>query len=72
MFPVPNTDFGWENVCIMNVWESDEILSLILYSVYLGRAFLIPLNNQVQGLYCKLQIEIFLVHLWPKHEAHGP
>ena len=29
MFPVPNTDFGGENVCIMNVWESDEILSFI-------------------------------------------
>ena len=46
--------------------------SCLLYSVYLGRAFLIPPNNQVQGLYCKLQTEIFLVHLWPKHEAHGP
>ena len=33
---------------------------------------LLPLNNQVQGPYCKLRIEIFLVNLWPKHEVHGP
>ena len=40
--------------------------------MYLCRAFLIPLNNQVQGPYCKLLTEIFPVHLWPKHKVHGP
>ena len=51
-----------------DVWRSCHS---ILYSVYLRRAFLIPLINQFQGPYCKLQTEIFLVHLWPKQKVHA-
>ena len=54
-----NEQFGLENVYIINVWGCVEIISLI------------PLNNQVQGQYCKLRTEIFLVHLWPRHKVHA-
>ena len=52
----------------VDMWRSCHLL---LYSVYLRRAFLILLNNQIQVLYCKLRTEIFLFTYGPSTNRVG-